>query len=97
MMQMQFTRLGRQRRGHHSLPDGASAADLAVGQLLGMANGASFRFDVIDGRLVIVSANGDWERWPALRACLDDIGVDAIIGYFERNTPERRAALSATA
>lgn len=96
MMAMHFTRLGR-KGGHDALPEGASVTDLAIGQLLGLASSAGFRFDVIDGRLVTTSPLPDWRLWPTLRACLDEIGVDAIIAYFEHTTPERRKALSAPA
>lgn len=92
---MLFTRLGRKNRS--ALPQGASVTDLAIGQLLGLADSAGFRFDLIDGRLVTISATADWRLWPTLRACLDDIGVDAVITYFEQTTPEQRKELSATA
>jgi hypothetical protein len=97
MMQMQFTRLGRQNKDRGALPVGASATDMAIAQLLGLAHSAGFRFDLIDGRLVTISATPDWRLWPTLRACLDDIGVDAILAYFERTTQERRTTLSALA
>jgi hypothetical protein len=97
MMQMQFTRLGRKKMDRGALPEGVGAADMAIGQLLGLANSAGFRFDVMDGRLVTISATPDWRLWPTLRACLDDIGVEKIITYFERTTRERRKVLSAPA
>ena len=97
MMQMQFTRLGQKKQDRHALPDGVSVTDLAIAQLLGLANSAGFRFDLVDGRLVTISAMPDWRRWPVLRACLDDIGVDTIISYFERTTHEQRKVLSAPA
>lgn len=96
-MQMQFTRLGRRNKDRGALPEGASAKELAIAQLLGLANSAGFRFDLIDGRLVTISATPDWRLWPTLRACLDDIGVEAIITYFEQTTRERRKVLSAPA
>jgi hypothetical protein len=96
MAQMQFTRLGRPKaRG--GLPAGTSATDMAIAQLLGLAQSAGFRFDLIDGRLVTTSATPDWRLWPTLRACLDDIGADTILAYFERTDQERRASLSAPA
>jgi hypothetical protein len=70
---------------------------MAIGQLLGLAKSAGFRFDVIEGRMAAISANADWGQWPVLKACLDGIGIEAVISYFERNTPERHATLSATA
>ena len=96
MIQMQFTRLG-QAKDRDALPEGASAMDMAIAQLLGLANSAGFRFDLIEGRLVTISATPDWRLWPTLRACLDDIGVEAIITYFERTSQERRTTLSAAA
>ena len=70
---------------------------MAIGQLLGLAQSAGFKFDLVDGRLVTISATPDWRLWPTLRACLDDIGVDAIIAYFESTTQERRQNLSPSA
>ena len=96
MVQMQFTRLGTSKR-RGALSEGASATDMAIAQLLGLANSAGFRFDVIDGRLVTISATPDWRLWPTLRALLDDIGAETIVEYFERTTQEKRAALSAPA
>jgi hypothetical protein len=96
-MQMQFTRLGRQNKDRGALPAGASTTDLAIAQLLGLAHSAGFRFDLIDGRLVTISATPDWRLWPTLRALLDDIGVEKILEYFERTTQERRTTLSAPA
>jgi hypothetical protein len=95
-MAMHFTRFGRSGRDR-PLPAGVSVTDLAIAQLLGLAQSAGFRFDVIEGRLVAIPALPDWRLWPTLRACLDEIGVDAIIAYFEHTTPERRQALSAPA
>jgi hypothetical protein len=97
MMRMQFTQWGRQARDRGMLPEGASATDITIAQLLWLAQSAGFRFDVVDGRLVTISATPDWRLWPTLRALLDDIGVDAIVSYFERTTQERRVALSAAA
>lgn len=95
MRQMQFTQFGRKERG--ALPAGASATDLAIAQLLGLAHSAGFRFDVIEGRLVTISATPDWRLWPTLRACLAEIGAEAIIAYFERTDQARRMTLSAPA
>ena len=36
MMQMHFTRLGREARERDALPEGASVTDLAIAQLLGL-------------------------------------------------------------
>jgi len=97
MMQMRFTRLGQAARQRAALPDGTTARDMAMAQLLGLAHSAGFRFDVVDGRLVTISATPDWRLWPTLRALLDDIGADAVVTYFERTTQERRTRLSAPA
>jgi hypothetical protein len=97
MMRMQFTRLGRKGKDRAALPEGASATDMAIAQLLALAQSAGFRFDVIDGRLVTISATPDWRLWPTLRALLDDIGVETILAYFEGTTQEKRTALSAPA
>ena len=96
-MQMRFTQLGRKTRDHRSLPHGVTAQELAVGQLLGMASSAGFAFEVMDGRLVTVTPAADWRLWPAIKACLDDIGVDAIVAYIERMPVERRKTLSLSA
>jgi hypothetical protein len=92
---MHFTKLGQAGKDmRFSL---AEPTELAIAQLLGLAASAGFRFDVIDGRLVTTSPTPDWRLWPTLRACLEEIGTDAIIAYFERTTPDRRSALSAPA
>jgi len=96
-MQMLFTRLGRKHKDRGALPEGVSAMDLAIGQLLGLAQSAGYTFDPADRRLVKISANADGRLWTALKTLLDDIGVDAIVAYFERTTPERRKAHSAIA
>jgi len=92
---MHFTRLGSARKDARF--SSANPTELAIGQLLGLAASAGFRFDVIDGRLVTTSPKPDWRLWPTLRACLDEIGVDTILKYFETTTPEKRTALSAPA
>src|SRR5262245_24259146 len=97
MMQMRFTRLGRTGRERAALLEETSALDMAIGQLLGLAHSAGFRFDVVDGRLVTISATPDWGVWPTLRALFDEIGVEAVVAYFERTTLERRTTLSAVA
>lgn len=97
MIQMLFTKLGRKAKDRPLLPEGASTRDMAIGQLLGLASSAGFRFDLVDGRLVSISETANWALWPTLRACLDDIGADAVIEYFEKTTQERRRQLSASA
>ena len=75
----------------------ADAVDLAIGQMLALAAVANVGFDVVDGRLAMRSAHMDWKLWPPVRRYLDEIGVAAIIDYFQRHGLEERAALSAAA
>ena len=86
---------GRKRQA--SLPEGASLTDLAIGQLLGLAESARLRLEVVDGRLEIASKNHDRRQWMTIRKCLEEIGFDAVVEYLTRNSPARRAALSAIA
>lgn len=88
---------GRQKRGRNPQAEGASLTDLAIGQLLGLANSARIALDVVDGRLEVVSANPDRRQWATIKTCLEEIGFDAVLDYLKRNGPERRAALSAIA
>jgi len=98
MMRMQpVAVLGRKKRDRNSLPEGVSLTDLAIGQLLGLANSARIKFEVVEGRLEIVSANSDWRQWTTIKACLEEIGFDAVLEYLTQNSPARRAALSAIA
>ncbi len=98
MMRMQpVAVLGRKKRDRNSLPEGASLTDLAIGQLLGLANSARIKFEVVEGRLEIVSANSDWRQWTTIKTCLEEIGFDAVLEYLKRNSPARRVALSAIA
>ena len=94
---MRFRRLGEKARDFNALPDGASATDMAIAQVLGLAMSAGFRFDVIDGQLVAISPTADWRLWPALRSCVAEIGVEAILSYHEKTTQDRRTMLSAAA
>ncbi len=71
--------------------------DVAVAQMLDLAKRANITFDVVDGRLVLISAHADWKLWPPVRACLDEIGVDVIVEYFRRTTSAERAMLSSAA
>ena len=97
MRQMRFRRLGEKARDFNALPDDASATDMAIAQVLGLAMSAGFRFDVIDGELVAISPTADWRVWPTLRSCLSEIGVEAILAYYEKTSQERRTTLSAAA
>jgi hypothetical protein len=89
--------LGRRRRDRNLLPAGASVTDLAIGQLLGLADSAQVKLDVIDGRLEVVSANPDWRQWATIKKCLEEIGLEAVVEFLTCSSPTRRAALSATA
>ena len=71
--------------------------DVAIGQMLALAELANVAFSAADGRLVVRSTRMDTKHWPTIRWYLDQIGVPAIIDYFNRTTDEDRAALSATA
>jgi hypothetical protein len=87
--------LGGRKRAF--MPEGASMTDLAIGQLLGLAESAQVRLEVVGGRLEIVSANPDRRQWTTIRKCLEEIGFDAVIEFLTRNSPARKAALSAIA
>ena len=80
-----------------SLPAGASLTDLAIGQLLGLAESARLKLEVVEGRLEIASENPDRRQWMTISKCLEEIGFDAVVEYLTRNSPARRAALSAIA
>jgi hypothetical protein len=79
------------------MPEGVSVTDLAIGQLLGLAESARVKLEVVGGRLQIVSENPDRRQWKTIRRCLEEIGFDAVREYLTRNSPQRRAALSAIA
>jgi len=96
-MQMQFARFGR-NGGQSPFQFGdAIPTDVAIGQILGLAESAGIRCDVQEGRLVLVSAKAGERLLPTISRCLAQIGTEAVIEYFTRNPPERRVALSATA
>ena len=98
MMRMQpVAVLGRKKRDRNLLPDGASLTDLAIGQLIGLANSARIKFEVVDNRLEVVTANSDQRQWTTIKACLEEIGFEAVFEYLKQNSPARRAALSAVA
>ena len=98
MMRMQPVAVfGQKKRDRNLLPDGVSVTDLAIGQLLGLADSAQVKLDVVDGRLEIVSANPDRRQWSTISRCLEEIGFEAVRDYLMRNSPQRRAALSAIA
>lgn len=71
--------------------------DVSIAQMLGLAKAARIEFDVNLNRLIIRSANADWKLWPPVRRYLDEIGVDAIVDYFNRTSREERTRLSAPA
>ncbi len=96
MMQMRFTRFAPQR-DRYATPEGASAREIAIGQLLGLAASAGFRFDAVDGELVPISDDADYAQAPILETCLRQIGIEEVMNYLDRNTPHRLAAVSAAA
>jgi hypothetical protein len=96
MMQLRFTKLSPDRKTY-ALPEGASATEMAIGQLLGLAKSAGFRFDVVEGVLVPVSDDADWQQFSVLKTLLVAIGAEAVVSYFERNTPRRQETFSASA
>ena len=75
----------------------ADTIDIAIGQMLALAELANVTFHVVDDRLVMRSSRMDPKLWAPVRWYLDQIGVDAIRDYFKRTTTEDRAALSAAA
>lgn len=79
------------------LKAGMNPVDVSIGQMLDLAKLAKIEFDVVEGRLVMFSSQMDWQLWRPVRAYLDEIGVEAIVDYFNRTTGEDRAALSAAA
>jgi len=98
MMRMQpVVIFGGRKRDRSPLPESASLTDVAIGQLLGLAESARLKLDVMDGRLEVVSANPDLRQWRTIRACLEEIGFEMVRDYLIRNGPARRAALSAIA
>lgn len=96
MMQMQFSRFGRQQ-GQPSLLRDASPTDVAIGQILALAESAGIRCEVRNGRLVLASAKAGERQLKTISTCLAQIGTEAVLLYFSRNPQERRAELSATA
>ena len=75
----------------------APSVDVSIAQMLALARLANIEFEVAGQRLLIRSAHANWKLWPPVRHYLDEIGVDAIVAYFNRTTPEHRARLSAPA
>lgn len=78
------------------LPE-ADPDDLRCAQLLSLARAANVAFDVQDERLVARFSRVDWKLWPAVRAYLDEVGIETLAAYFRRTTAEERALLSAAA
>jgi len=78
------------------LPNQA-ALDLAIGQMLALAKAANVSFQLADGRLAVRFVNPRWQLWPGVRQCLDEIGIDAVVSYFQRTTAEEREHLSQAA
>ena len=71
--------------------------DISIAQMLALAKLANIEFDVARDRLLIRSAKANWKLWPPVRHYLDEIGVDAIVDYFNRTSAEHRTKLSAPA
>jgi hypothetical protein len=88
--------LGGRKRARSPF-ESATVTELAIGQLLGLAESARLKLEVVDGRLEVVSDEPDRRQWATIRKCLDDIGCEAVRDYLTRNSPQRRAALSAIA
>lgn len=73
------------------------ATDLAIGQMIALAKVANVSFHFANGRLAVRFANPVWKLWSGVRQCLDEIGMEALVAYFGRTTPEEREQLSAAA
>jgi hypothetical protein len=97
MMQVRFSRLDRKEGPRGAMPNGVGLTDLAIGQLLGLAESAGIRLEVSNGRLLLASGKAGDRLLPTISTCFDQIGAEAVVEYFNRNPPERRAVLSATA
>lgn len=96
-MQMRFSRFGRKEGQPPQHLKSATPTDLAIGQILGLAESAGIRCEVEGGRLVVASGKPDERLLPTISICLAQIGTEALLEYFRRNPPERRTELSATA
>jgi len=73
------------------------AVDLAIGQMLALAKVANVSFHLANDRLAVRFVNPRWQLWPGVRQCLDEIGHDAVVSYFQRTTAEQREQLSQAA
>lgn len=78
-------------------PRASAAVDISIAQMLALAKLANIEFEVAQDRLLIRSAKANWKLWPPVRHYLDEIGVDAIVDYFNRTSPEHRTRLAAPA
>jgi hypothetical protein len=58
--------------------------DAAINRMIELARRANVGFDVVDGRLVMRASRVDRKLWPAVRACLDEIGTAALKTHVER-------------
>ena len=75
----------------------SAAVDISIAQMLALARAANIEFDVAHDKLLIRSARANWKLWPPVRHYLDEIGVDAIVDFFNRTSSDYRARLSAPA
>jgi len=71
--------------------------DIAIGQMLALAQATNVTFAYADGHLIARYGSGYWESWPAVRTVLEEIGLPAIEAYFRRHGPEERLLLSSAA
>ena len=76
---------------------GSATVDISIAQMLALAKLANIEFEVARNRLLIRSARANWKLWPPVRHYLDEIGVDAIVDYFNRTSAEHRLRLAAPA
>ena len=77
--------------------EASAPVDISIAQMLALAKLANIEFEVAQNRLLIRSARANWKLWPPVRHYLDEIGVDAIVDFFNRTTARDRANLSAPA
>jgi len=71
--------------------EASAPVDISIAQMLALAKLANIEFEVAQNRLLIRSARANWKLWPPVRHYLDEIGVDAIVDFFNRTTARDRA------
>ena len=72
----------------------SASVDISIAQMLALAKAANIEFDVAQNKLLIRSAQANWKLWPPVRHYLDQIGVDAIVAFFNRTSADYRARLA---